>query len=79
VPLEDLADHGVELVDDTVTSVGGLVFNRLGRLPRTGDSVDADGWRLTVEATRGTRVVLVAIEPSDEPPSPDEENGAGAK
>jgi len=72
VPLEDLADHGVELVDDTVTSVGGLVFNRLGRLPRTGDSVDADGWRLTVEATRGTRVVLVAIEPSDEAAGPTE-------
>ncbi len=66
VPLEDLADHGVELVDDTVTSVGGLVFTRLGRLPRTGDSVVADGWQLTVEATRGTRVVLVAIEPADE-------------
>jgi CBS domain containing-hemolysin-like protein len=49
-------------VDDTVTSVGGLVFTRLGRLPRTGDSVVADGWQLTVEATRGTRVVLVAVE-----------------
>src|SRR5690606_13903133 len=71
VPLEDLADHGVELHDETVTSVGGLVFTRLGRLPRTGDSVVADGWELTVEATRGTRVVLVAIEPApvrDEPP-----------
>jgi CBS domain containing-hemolysin-like protein len=65
VPLEDLHDHGVELVDDTVTSVGGLVFTRLGRLPRTGDSVEADGWQLTVEATRGTRVVLVAIEPAE--------------
>ncbi len=70
VPIEDLADHGVELVDETVTSVGGLVFTRLGRLPRTGDSVAADGWRLTVEATRGTRVVLVAIEPDDEAPEP---------
>lgn len=68
VPIEDLADYGVELVDDTVTSVGGLVFTRLGRLPRTGDSVAADGWQLTVEATRGTRVVLVAIEPADEQP-----------
>ncbi|HTI32484.1 MAG TPA: hemolysin family protein [Miltoncostaea sp.] len=65
VPLEDLHDHGVELIDDTVTSVGGLVFTRLGRLPRTGDSVTADGWQLTVEATRGTRVVLVAIEPAE--------------
>jgi CBS domain containing-hemolysin-like protein len=63
VPLEDLADHGVELVDETVTSVGGLVFTRLGRLPRTGDSITVDGWTLTVEATSGTRVVLVAIEP----------------
>ncbi len=52
VPLEDLADHGVELVDETVTSVGGLVFTRLGRLPRTGDSITVDGWTLTVEATQ---------------------------
>ncbi|MGD9571404.1 MAG: hemolysin family protein [Thermoleophilia bacterium] len=73
VPIEDLADHGVELVDETVTSVGGLVFTRLGRLPRTGDSVTADGWRLTVEATRGTRVVLVAIEPDDEAEPPAQE------
>ena len=65
VPLEDLQDHGVELVDETVTSVGGLVFTRLGRLPRTGDSVTAAGWTLTVEATSGTRVVLVGIERAD--------------
>ena len=79
VPIEDLVDHGVELVDDTVTSVGGLVFTRLGRLPRTGDSVVADGWQLTVEATRGTRVVLVAIEPADEPPPPPKEPPNGEK
>ncbi|HEX2508119.1 MAG TPA: hemolysin family protein, partial [Miltoncostaeaceae bacterium] len=46
VSLEDLRDYGVELVDETVTSVGGLVFTRLGRLPRTGDVVEVDGWRL---------------------------------
>lgn len=63
VSLEDLADHGIGVVDETVTSVGGLVFTRLGRLPRTGDVVHVDGWRFTVEATQGTRVVLVAIEP----------------
>jgi CBS domain containing-hemolysin-like protein len=62
VPLEDLADYGVEVDDEDVTSVGGLVFMRLGRLPRTGDSVTEAGWRFTVEATRGTRVVLVAVE-----------------
>ncbi len=62
VPLEDLTDHGVDVEDESVTSVGGLVFARLGRLPRTGDHVDVDGWRFTVEATRGTRVVLVSVE-----------------
>ncbi len=67
--LEDLIDYGVEVADEDVTSVGGLVFARLGRLPRTGDSVTVDGWQFTVEATRGTRVVLVAIDmaPEHEP------------
>jgi CBS domain containing-hemolysin-like protein len=69
VPLEDLADHGVAVVDETVTSVGGLVFTRLGRLPRTGDTVVVDGWQFTVEATQGTRVVLVAIDRAPEEPA----------
>ena len=68
VSLEDLADHGVDVVDDTVTSVGGLVFTRLGRLPRTGDTVTVDGWVFTVEATQGTRVVLVAIDRAPDAP-----------
>jgi CBS domain containing-hemolysin-like protein len=79
VSLEDLRDHGVELVDETVTSVGGLVFTRLGRLPRTGDVVEVDGWRLTVEATRGTRVVLVAIEPADRSAERDEARTNGSR
>jgi CBS domain containing-hemolysin-like protein len=68
VPLEDLRDHDVEIEDDTVTSVGGLIFTRLGRVPEVDDSVVVDGYRLTVQATRGTRVVLVAIE-EEEPPA----------
>jgi len=71
VSLEDLADHGVDVVDETVTSVGGLVFTRLGRLPRTGDTVTANGWVFTVEATQGTRVVLVAIERAPEARAPE--------
>jgi magnesium and cobalt exporter, CNNM family len=79
VSLEDLRDYGVDLVDETVTSVGGLVFTRLGRLPRTGDVVDVDGWRLTVEATRGTRVVLVAIEPTGRSAERDEARTNGSR
>ncbi len=68
VPLEDLRDHGVEIIDDDVTSIGGLVFSRLGRLPRTGDTIVLDDYSLIVEATRGTRILLVAIEERAEDP-----------
>lgn len=70
VPLEDLRDHGVELIDEDVTSIGGFVFARLGRLPRTGDVVSDAGYTLTVEATRGTRILLVGVDRIRTPPAP---------
>lgn len=88
VPLEDLSDYGIEIEDETVTSVGGLIFTRLGRLPETGDVVELQGFSLTVEATQGTRIGLVAIEklavPATETPADDAEaegpagNGTGS-
>jgi CBS domain containing-hemolysin-like protein len=80
VPLESLGDHGVEIEDESVTSVGGLIFGQLGRLPRTGDSILVDGYRLSVEATRGTRVLLVAIErePAATPATPGEAEAGDA-
>ena len=71
VSIEDLRDYGIEVEDETVTSIGGLVFARLGRLPVTGDMVEVDGWSLTVEATQGTRIGLVAIEKLPEPATAD--------
>jgi CBS domain containing-hemolysin-like protein len=62
VPLEDLDDYGVEIEEESITSVGGLIFTRLGRLPQTGEMVEVAGWRLTVEAIRGTRIALVSLE-----------------
>ena len=45
VPLVDLEDHGVELpVDsDAYNSIGGFVFSEIGRLPKRGDAVRANG------------------------------------
>jgi CBS domain containing-hemolysin-like protein len=39
VPINDLADHGVQLPVDseTVNSVGGVVLAKIGRLARPGD------------------------------------------
>ncbi len=51
VPLGDLEDAGIELpVDsDAFNSIGGYVFSELGRRPKRGDKVRANGYELRVE------------------------------
>jgi len=62
VPVADLEDYGIELPsDDAYNSIGGLVFNDLGRLPKRGDKVDVDGYELRVESVRENRIVLVRV------------------
>jgi CBS domain containing-hemolysin-like protein len=63
VAVADLADYGLELpVDsDAYNSVGGFVFAELGRLPRRGDTVSADGYSIRVESVRDNRIEAVRI------------------
>jgi CBS domain containing-hemolysin-like protein len=63
VAVSDLADHGIALPadSDAYNSVGGLVFNDLGRLPKRGDKVDVNGFELRVESVRENRIVAVRI------------------
>jgi CBS domain containing-hemolysin-like protein len=62
-PLDDLADHDVRLPSSSegVVSVGGWVFDRLGRLPRRGDVVSTDEFRILVDTVRERRVESVRI------------------
>jgi CBS domain containing-hemolysin-like protein len=68
VSLGDLADAGIELpVDsDAYNSIGGYVFGELGRLPRRGDTITANGYTIRVEAVRENRVEAVRISGSDD-------------
>jgi CBS domain containing-hemolysin-like protein len=63
VPITDLADYGLELPVDSeaYNSVGGFVFGELGRLPKRGDMVQANGYSLRVESVRENRVEAVRI------------------
>jgi putative hemolysin len=65
VPLEDA---------DEYDTVGGLIYHRIGGVPKPGDEVAVDGLRLTVESTDGRRVskVLVVRSRPDEAPEDDE-------
>jgi len=63
VALTDLEDYGLHLPVDTdaFNSVGGFVFAELGRLPKRGDQVSADGYSIRVESVRQNRVEAVRI------------------
>jgi CBS domain containing-hemolysin-like protein len=63
VAVTDLVDYGLELPVDTdaYNSVGGFVFAELGRLPRRGDTVSADGYSIRVESVRDNRIEAVRI------------------
>jgi CBS domain containing-hemolysin-like protein len=58
----------LELPEGNYDSLGGLVFELLGRVPIAGDSVEVAGVRVIVERLDGrrvTRVRLVRLEPSE--------------
>ena len=63
VAVTDLLDYGVELPVDTdaYNSVGGFVFAELGRLPKRGDTITADGYSIRVESVRENRIEAVRI------------------
>ncbi len=69
VSLGDLADAGIELPVDTdaYNSVGGYVFGELGRLPKRGDSITANGYTIRVESVRENRIEAVRISGSVRP------------
>ena len=57
---------GLALDDVPYDTVGGLVFGRLGRLAKVGDTVDIEGYRFAVTQVDGRRVAQVRVQ---RPPS----------
>jgi CBS domain containing-hemolysin-like protein len=66
---DELSRHGVSLSIGDYETIGGLVMDRLGRLPRRGDLIEDQGWRLRVRSIQGRRVGEVEITASEEGPS----------
>jgi CBS domain containing-hemolysin-like protein len=56
LPIDELGDlFGIDLTDDEVDSVGGLLSKVLGRLPLPGSRAEYSGLILTAERTEGRR------------------------
>jgi CBS domain containing-hemolysin-like protein len=52
---------GLEIDEETYSTIGGFMLGRLGRRPRIGDTVEAAGHTLTVVALDGLRVARVRL------------------
>jgi CBS domain containing-hemolysin-like protein len=67
VSLADVNERlNLELSDDDYDTVGGHVFGAIGRMPRVGDGISGNGYRLCVEELDGRRVSIVRYAPTGE-------------
>ena len=57
--LESALGHSFDR--DDVSTVGGLVLAEFGRVPRSGESIDVEGFRLVVEHVVRRRVKRIGV------------------
>jgi putative hemolysin len=63
VSLADLSELlGVDLEREDLTTVGGLVYDAFGRVPRAGETKVTRGFKVVVERVRGRRIERVYFE-----------------
>jgi len=72
--LTELFDVELGLEDEAeYDTVGGLIYHRIGGVPKPGDQVLVDGLTLTVETTDGRRVGKVLVVRDREAPGPEDD------
>lgn len=72
LPIDDLnALLGTDFDDDDYESLGGMVYNLMGKIPRQNESTEISGFVFTVEQVRAQRILFVRVAPSEE----DKESG----
>ncbi|HUF61538.1 MAG TPA: hemolysin family protein [Verrucomicrobiales bacterium] len=63
LPLYELEEHtGLHWEDPEVSTVGGYVTHRFGRLPVEGESIEVEGFVVTVENTDGKRILQMRFQ-----------------
>ncbi|MCX6024512.1 MAG: hemolysin family protein [Chloroflexi bacterium] len=78
VPVRDIEERfDLEVEDEMIDTIGGLVFAELGRQAAVGDAVTIQGVRMEVTEIDGLRINLVRVWPRMEHPAPDEARDAG--
>ncbi len=64
VTLAELAeDYEIDLAEDDIVTIAGLVLAKRGIVPEQGESIELPGYRLSVEQTEGYKITKVKLEP----------------
>ena len=75
-PIDDFNDYfGSDLAEDEFDTIGGLVLNALGHLPKRGESVEVGPFRFTVMRADSRRLHLLSVERLDYEPEDAAEPG----
>ena len=63
-PVHDLEDLGVDLPGGDYATVAGLVLDRLGRIPTSGESIVVDGWLVEASDVDERAITRVRLRPA---------------
>ncbi len=68
LPIDDLnALLGTDFADDDFESLGGMVYQLMGKIPRPNERTEYSGYSFTVEQVRAQRILYVRVEPINGP------------
>jgi putative hemolysin len=60
--VEEARDElGIDIPEGEYDTLAGYVLAQLGHIPKAGESVALDGWRITVEEMRGLKIELLRV------------------
>lgn len=64
---------GIPVPEGRYETVAGFVIDRLARMPDEGDTVDVEGWQVTVAGVEGRRVARLRATPAPADPEADDD------
>jgi CBS domain containing-hemolysin-like protein len=79
VSLDDVNEMlKTDLTAELSDSLGGFIFNQLGRVPIQGDTLPVDGWTLKVEEIHGQRIgkIRARRQPAGQQPEKEKDYGS---
>jgi CBS domain containing-hemolysin-like protein len=76
VSLDDFNDAlGTHLEDESADTLAGYIYGEFGRVPEEGESLQVEGWILTVEVVRSRRIIRIRAKRGILQPLEEEQNG----